>query len=168
VNRPGPGIENYLVSREVGTILLIVSALFPIANPLGNAPIFLTLTTDDSAASRRLLSRRIALNRFFLPVASFLIGTNILVFFGISIPVVQVGGGLLVVSTGWAMLKVKAEADQGSDMQKTVDQTGAFRKAFYPLTLPLTVGPGSISVAITLGANAPHGLGQNLLSVEPR
>jgi multiple antibiotic resistance protein len=150
---------------ELKIILLIISALFPIVNPLGNAPIFLTLTKDYSAASRRLLSRRIALNSFFLLVASFLIGTNILAFFGISIPVVQVGGGLLVISTGWAMLKEKDDVEQRSDIQKTVDHAGVFRKAFYPLTLPLTVGPGSISVAITLGANAPHRLGQNLLSV---
>jgi multiple antibiotic resistance protein len=147
------------------TILLIVSALFPIVNPLGNAPIFLTLTHNYSAASRRLLSRRIALNSFFLLVASFLIGTNILSFFGISLPVVQVGGGLLVISTGWAMLKEKEDVDQRSDIPQTADQHGVFRKAFYPLTLPLTVGPGSISVAITLGANAPHRLGQTFLSV---
>jgi multiple antibiotic resistance protein len=147
------------------TILLIVSALFPIVNPLGNAPIFLTLTNNYSAASRRLLSRRIALNSFFLLVASFLIGTNILSFFGISLPVVQVGGGLLVISTGWAMLKEKEDTDQRSDIPHAPEQNGVFRKAFYPLTLPLTVGPGSISVAITLGANAPHHLGQNFLSV---
>lgn len=148
------------------TILLIVSALFPIVNPLGNAPIFLTLTNNYSAASRRLLSRRIAFNSFFLLAASFLIGTNILSFFGISIPVVQVGGGLLVISTGWAMLKEKDDADPRSEFPNTADQSGVFRKAFYPLTLPLTVGPGSISVAITLGANAPHRLlGQNFLSV---
>jgi multiple antibiotic resistance protein len=150
---------------ELKIILLIVSALFPIVNPLGNAPIFLTLTKDYPTASRRLLSRRIALNSFFLLVASFLIGTNILAFFGISIPVVQVGGGLLVISTGWAMLKEKDDAEQRGDIRKTVDHAGVFQKAFYPLTLPLTVGPGSISVAITLGANAPHRLGQNLPSV---
>ena len=147
------------------TILLIVSALFPIVNPLGNAPIFLTLTKNYSAASRRLLSRRIAFNSFFLLVASFFIGTNILAFFGISIPVVQVGGGLLVISTGWAMLKEKDDAEPRSDLPKKAEHAGVFRKAFYPLTLPLTVGPGSISVAITLGANAPHRLGQNFLSV---
>jgi multiple antibiotic resistance protein len=164
VNIPMTTFEDALYPA-LKTILLIVSALFPIVNPLGNAPIFLTLTKNYSAASRRLLSRRIAFNSFFLLVASFFIGTNILAFFGISIPVVQVGGGLLVISTGWAMLKEKDDPEPHSDLRKTTEHAGVFRKAFYPLTLPLTVGPGSISVAITLGANAPHRLGQNFLSV---
>ena len=105
-----------------------------------------------------------AVNSFFLLIASFLIGTHILDFFGISIPVVQVGGGLIVVSNGWAMLKQKEEPDR-QDVQRRVNLQDIFRNAFFPLTLPLTVGPGSISVAITLGANLPHHLGANLLAI---
>lgn len=105
------------------------------------------------------------MNSFVLLIASFLIGTHILNFFGISIPVVQVGGGLVVISNGWAMLKQKEEPDRGHDVQRKVNLQDIFRNAFYPLTLPLTVGPGSISVAITLGANLPHHLGANLLSI---
>src|SRR5262245_21866609 len=105
------------------------------------------------------------MNSFVLLVSSFLVGTHILNFFGISIPVVQVGGGLVVISNGWAMLKQKEEPDHGRDVQKKVDLQDTFRNAFYPLTLPLTVGPGSISVAITLGANLPHPLGPNLLAI---
>lgn len=115
---------------QLKTILFIISALFPFVNPLGNAPIFLTLTEDYSATSRRLLSRRVALNSFFLLVASFLIGTNILAVSGISIPVVQVGGGLLVISTGWGMLKEKDDPDPRSDIPKTADHARVFRKAF--------------------------------------
>ncbi len=144
--------------------LLIVSALIPIVNPLGGSPIFLAVTHEYSNAARKLLSRRIALNSFFLLVASFLIGTYILAFFGISLPVVQVGGGLIVVSTGWTMLKQRDDDHRG-DVQKNVNPLDVFRKAFYPLTLPLTVGPGSISVAITLGANEPHGFGVHYLSI---
>jgi multiple antibiotic resistance protein len=151
--------------EAVKTTLLILSALFPIVNPLGGSPIFLALTRDYSASARRLLSQRIALNSFVLLVASFLIGTHILAFFGISLPVVQVGGGLIVVSTGWAMLKQRDEPDRSEAAQRNVDCQDIFRYAFYPLTLPLTVGPGSISVAITLGANAPRHLGPNFLDI---
>jgi multiple antibiotic resistance protein len=151
--------------EAVKTTILIVSALFPIVNPLGGSPIFLTLTRDYSTASRRLLAQQIAINSFILLVASFLIGTHILAFFGISLPVVQVGGGLVVMSTAWAMLKQKDDDDRGHEARRNVNPQDIFRNAFYPLTLPLTVGPGSISVAITLGANAPRHLGPNFLGI---
>src|SRR6266481_3373346 len=109
-------------------ILLVLSALFPIVDPLGGSP--------------------------FLLVGSYFIGTYILAFFGISLPVVQVGGGLIVVATGWTLLKQRD--DEKHDVHRTVQPQDTFRHAFYPLTMPLTVGPGSISVAITLGANAAH------------
>jgi multiple antibiotic resistance protein len=147
------------------SILLILSALFPIVNPLGGSPIFLSLTNDYPATARRLLARKVAMNSFILLISSVLIGTHILNFFGISIPVVQVGGGLIVISNGWAMLARKEEPDRGGDVQRKVNLQDIFRNAFYPLTLPLTVGPGSISVAITLGANLPHHLGANLLAI---
>ena len=108
-----------------------------------------------------LLAQRIALNSFILLIVSFFIGTHILAFFGISLPIVQVGGGLIVVSTGWAMLKQKDD-DRGEGVHRSVDQQDIFSNAFYPLTLPLTVGPGSISVAITLGANEPRILSLHL------
>ena len=76
------------------SVLLILSALFPIVNPLGGSPVFLALTQDYPAPARRLLARKVAINSFILLIASFLIGSHILDFFGISIPVVQVGGGL--------------------------------------------------------------------------
>jgi multiple antibiotic resistance protein len=145
-------------------ILLILSALFPIVNPLGGSPIFLTLTRDYSPPERRALSWRVAMNSFFLLLASCLIGTHILTFFGISLPVVQVGGGLIVISTGWAMLNRSDEDDEDVEhggTRKHVSPRDEFKNAFYPLTLPLTVGPGSISVAITLGANIPRHYGWN-------
>lgn len=135
---------------------LIVSALFPIVNPLGGAPIFLSLTNYYSTEQRKILSRRIAINSLLLLVGSFFIGTHILAFFGISIPVVQVGGGLVVMSAGWKMLNQNEEDAARQDVHRTVDLRDLFSRAFYPLTLPLTVGPGSISIAITLGANEPH------------
>jgi multiple antibiotic resistance protein len=140
----------------ITSTLLVLTALFPIVNPLGSAPLFLSLTRYYSADQRKILSRRIALNSIALIVASYFVGSHILAFFGISIPVVQVGGGLVLASTGWAMLKQKDEDDMKAGVHRNVDTNDLFQKAFYPLTLPLTVGPGSISVAITLGANEPH------------
>jgi multiple antibiotic resistance protein len=147
------------------SIVLILSALFPIVNPLGGSPVFLSLTREYPASARRILARRVAMNSFILLIASFLIGTHILAFFGISIPVVQVGGGLIVVANGWSMLKQKEEDDRSRQVHRSVDLSDVFRNAFYPLTLPLTVGPGSISMAITLGANEPRHLGANLLAI---
>jgi len=147
-------------------IFLIVSALFPIVNPLGGSPIFLSLTRQYSTSTRRALSWRIAMNSFFLLVGSYLVGTHVLAFFGISLPVVQIGGGFIVISTGWEMLKrsdeEKEERPKGPQDMLPQDK---FDNAFYPLTLPLTVGPGSISVAIALGANAPNHYGMHHLVI---
>ena len=137
--------------------LLVVGALFPIVNPLGNTPIFLTLTRGLLASGRKQLARAIAINCFVLMVVSIFLGTHILGFFGISLPVVQVGGGLVVVSTGWALLRQSDNDDATEGAQKPCNETDYMRQAFYPLTMPLTVGPGSIAVSITLGANRTPG-----------
>lgn len=138
-------------------ILLVIGALFPIVNPLGTAPIFLSMTQGFSTGVRTALSMRIAINGFLLLVVSLLIGTNILDFFGISIPVVQVGGGMVVMATGWRLLN-RRDDEEGGSVSRGMGRTEISNQAFYPLTLPLTVGPGSISVAITVGANAPHAI----------
>ena len=138
----------------VREILLIFVALFPIVNPLGTAPIFLSLTRDLPAASRAHLARQVAFNGFMLLLGAIFIGNYILAFFGISIPVVQVGGGLVVLSTGWKLLQ---SANDGEPSRHSAHSLSPDQRAFYPLTLPLTVGPGSISVAITIGANRSAG-----------
>jgi multiple antibiotic resistance protein len=149
--------------EAVKSLFLILSALFPIVDPLGGSPIFLAMTREYSPVTRRALSLRIAMNSFFLLVGSYFIGTHILTFFGISIPVVQVGGGLIVFSTGWTLLKQSYD-DDPKGVMNTIQPADPFRNAFYPLTLPLTVGPGTISAAITLGANS-HQQGFNLWNI---
>lgn len=146
------------LSDLVRNTLLVVGALFPIVNPLGNTPIFLSLTRGLSSQDRSALARMIALNGLALILTSIFIGTHILAFFGISLPVVQVGGGLVVISTGWALLRQPNDdkTSEGSGRQEC-HETNYSSQAFYPLTLPLTVGPGSISVAIAVGANRPEG-----------
>jgi multiple antibiotic resistance protein len=144
---------------------LVVGALFPIVNPIGNTPIFLSLTRGLSGRGRTVLARMIALNGLILILASIFIGTHILAFFGISLPVVQVGGGLVVISTGWSLLRQPNDDDTGAtDSSRQCNEADYSRQAFYPLTLPLTVGPGTISVAITVGANRPAGSGWPLLA----
>jgi multiple antibiotic resistance protein len=152
------------VVEAAKSLFLILSALFPIVDPLGGSPIFLAMTREYSPSTRRALSLRIAMNSFFLLVGSYFIGIHILSFFGISLPVVQVGGGLVVISTGWTLLKQSYD-DDPRGVKKGIQPTDPFHNAFYPLTLPLTVGPGSISVAITLGANAPQHQGVDLVSI---
>ena len=146
------------IAELVRTSLLIVGALFPIVNSPENLPVFLSLTSDLSTGSRAVLARKIAVYGFFLLVVSVLIGTHILAFFGISLPVVQVGGGFVVIAAGWKLLN--GPDDDGKapvSPAKSPDPSYISQRAFYPLTLPLTVGPGSISVAIAVGASRPPG-----------
>ena len=140
--------------------LLVLSALFPIVDPLGGSPIFLALTREYSPETRRGLSWRVAMHSLVLMIASYFIGSHVLNFFGVSLPVVQVAGGLVVISTGWSMLNSKE--DEHNVSRKTVDPSDVYGSAFYPLTLPLTVGPGSISVAVTLGASETRRYGLNI------
>ncbi len=148
---------NRALSDLISSTLLVVGALFPIVNPLGNTPIFLSLTRGLSDRGRSALARMIAINGLILILTSIFIGTHILAFFGISLPVVQVGGGLIVITTGWTLLR-QTDGDGGEqDGCHDCDESDYARQAFYPLTLPLTVGPGSISVAIAVGANESEG-----------
>jgi multiple antibiotic resistance protein len=134
------------------SFLLVYAGLFPIVNPIGSAPIFLALTSNNSIAVRRGLARRVAINGFILLLGSLFVGSHVLVFFGITLPVVRIAGGLAVASFGWRLLRDGVEPAQHSG---AVDDSGPI-DAFYPLTMPLTVGPGSISVAIALGAQRPE------------
>lgn len=145
------------MADAVKVFLLTVSALFPIVDPLAGSPIFLTMTRDYPRETRRVLAWQVAVNSLVLMVASYFVGAHVLNFFGVSLPVVQVGGGLIVASMGWGMLLEKDETYQMS--RQNVQCSDALHSAFYPLTLPLTVGPGSISVAVTLGANSTRRYG---------
>ena len=137
------------------TVFVVVAALLPILNPPGAAPVFLAMTEGADATMRAVLARRIAVNVLVMLVAAMFIGSFVLEFFGISLPVVRVAGGLLVCSTGWQLLSA-ADPQTNSDAARTATTVSLdvlSQRDFYPLTFPLTCGPGSIAVAITLGAN---------------
>src|SRR4051794_13253803 len=118
---------------------LAFAALFPIINPLGVAPIFLSLTSAYPEPVRRLLSRKIALYGFLLLGTSLTVGNALLTFFGISLAVVQIAGGFVLSNTGWSLLNQESSPSGNGATSGTGKD--ALEHAFYPLTLPLTVGP---------------------------
>jgi multiple antibiotic resistance protein len=140
-----------------GIVFIAVAALLPIIDPFGGAPIYLAMTSELSSEERARTATFVALYSFVLLTASILIGAYVLDFFGVSIPAVQVAGGIVVCALAWSLLNgpitpaVAAPAAPSSP-------DSLRQRAFYPLTMPLTVGPGSISVAVTLGANPPRNL----------
>ncbi len=140
-------------SNFANAFLLVYAGLFPIRNPIGDAPIILGLTRHCAENERNRLALRVTLNSFFLLLGSRVVGSYVLEFFGITLPVVRVAGGLVVAATGWNLLQ--AEDDDGEDEQ-TAHKPVHPNQGFYPLTMPLTVGPGSIAVAITLGSQRPR------------
>ena len=134
--------------------LLTFAGLFPIVNPIEAAPFFLALTPNLSNEERFGLARRVAINGFALLLGSMVIGPWLLVFFGIDLPVVRIAGGLVVTALGWKLLTEEQWSDHGeANVQPGVPRPVG---SFYPLTMPLTVGPGSISVAITIGSRKPE------------
>jgi multiple antibiotic resistance protein len=128
--------------------LLVLAALFPVVNPPGSALVFLSFTKRTTVAVRRSLARRVAMNSFFVMAVSLLIGAFILRLYGISVPILRVAGGLIVATSGWKLL------NEGSHKEEELfvpDKHAFTSQAFYPLTLPLTTGPGTIAVLISLG-----------------
>jgi multiple antibiotic resistance protein len=141
------------MSEFTNTFFFVFAALFPVVNPLGGAPLFLGLTSDCTAKQRGSLALRVAVNSFWLLLGSMMFGSLILEFFGITVPVVRVAGGALVAAMGWKLLN--EGANQKADELHEADGSATAAYGFYPLTLPLTVGPGSISVALTIGSHHP-------------
>jgi len=140
-------------------VLLAVGALLPIIDPLGGTPIYLAMTTGLTPAQRSPMARTVSANSFLLLLASNLVGAYVLDFFGLSIPAVQVAGGLVVCAIAWSLLNSpnSPPAIAGDGPPAAVTEDFGLR-AFYPLTMPLTVGPGAISIALTLGANPTRGV----------
>jgi multiple antibiotic resistance protein len=133
-----PGILTY----AIGTL----AALFPIANPIGSVPIFYSLTATDTRSERRKLAAKITIN-VILVLAVFLIGgRTFLEFFGISLNVLQIAGGLLVAHAAWEMVtshqRLTASEQRAGEEKEDI--------SFTPMATPLIAGPGSIGVVIGL------------------
>ncbi len=146
------------VAPFLKSLVLVPLTLLPIINPLTAAPVFITTAGDNPVVVRRM-ARQIAFNSWCVLVVSMLVGIYVLDIFGISLPIVRIGGGLLVTASGWRMLNSSAE----SDVQQAVahrparmTRTEIVRRSFFPITFPLTTGPGSIAAAIALGVHLPR------------
>lgn len=135
------------------SFLFTVATLLPIINPLAAAPIFLSLTSGVSPTSRKKLSERIGINLFIMLTVAIFSGNMVLSFFGISLPIIRIGGGLLVIATAWKLVNAT-----GSDTEEAIDRAEGYSidrlraKAFYPLTFPIICGPGTIAATLTVGA----------------
>ncbi|WP_423681223.1 MULTISPECIES: MarC family protein [unclassified Undibacterium] len=141
-------------------LLVVPITLLPILNPIAIAPIFLSMTGPIEPEIANRLAKRIAINCFFLLMGAIFIGSYVLDFFGISLPIVRVAGGIVVGMAGWKLLN-----DQSQD--KLLNSVAAShggqwnreelrRRSFYPFSFPLTVGPGTIAASVTLGTQMPH------------
>jgi multiple antibiotic resistance protein len=139
------------------------SALLPLINPLGSALIFLGLVGNAPIGAYRALARKIAINTVIFFAIIELVGSSVLGFFGISLPIMQFAGGIVIAMIGWSLLNQK---DSSTTHEKTDAAEAAVpaitpgeinslqEKAFYPFTFPITAGPGCIVVMLTLGAHA--------------
>jgi multiple antibiotic resistance protein len=141
------------------------SALLPLINPLGSALIFLGLVGNAPIDTYRALARRIAINTVIFFAVIELVGSSLLAFFGISLPIMEVSGGIVIAMIGWSLLNQK---DSTPSQEKTDAAHAAIpavtgyeinrlqEKAFYPFTFPITAGPGCIVVMLTLSVHATH------------
>jgi multiple antibiotic resistance protein len=164
------------IDFTIQQFLLALSGLIAIVNPIGGAFIFAQVTSAYSHAERVLLSRKIGVYAALVMLGALWAGTPILNFFGVTLAALRIAGGLVVMSSAWTQLnrpeareaRKQAEAsgskDRGSNDRGSTILIEANRDpapgplaeiAFFPLTLPFTTGPGTIAVAITLGANRP-------------
>jgi multiple antibiotic resistance protein len=148
------------------------SALLPLVNPLGTALVFLGLVGIQPAAVYKSLARQIAINMVVFFAVIELIGSYVLSFFGISLPIVQLAGGVVVAAIGWGVLNQPDadSANQAAGAQiaaSKVDPQGMWAsKTFYPLMFPITAGPGCLVVMLTLSAHTMEGttLTENVLA----
>jgi multiple antibiotic resistance protein len=128
------------------------SALLPVINPIGSAMLFLQFVPNVDHATKKHMARRIAINAIWFLLIVQITGSYVLRFFGISLPIVQVAGGLVLASMGWSLL-TKPDPETNT-AQVPVSPASLEDLVFYPLTFPITAGPGCIVVALTLSAHA--------------
>ncbi|MDI2091359.1 MarC family protein [Commensalibacter oyaizuii] len=150
----------HALSSVSGSFLLCLPALISIADPLGSSLIFYQVTEERDDDERRILARKIAINSFMILALSALIGEFVLRFFGISIDAVRIAGGLVIAVRAWTLLNApeqnadrkQKEAEQGG---RTMALPNGLDAAFFPLTMPFTIGPGCIAVTIALSSVKP-------------
>jgi len=128
-------------------------ALFPVVNPLGGAFVILALTVGTPSNLYNQVCRKIALNTFILLLIVFFLGTYFLEFFGISLHIVEVGGGIVVAFIGWNLLNQSPNKNTESKTNTNTASKNILASAFYPFTMPITAGPGAMAVVLTINAH---------------
>lgn len=156
-------MDGFVVARVLSEFMFGYATLFAIINPFGLAFVFLDRTMGLSQPERATIARRVAIYAFFVLIGSLFIGSPLLGFFGISVPALRIAGGLVVAAAGWSMLNEPVE-DASVTSASGASVEVVRRMAFFPLTVPLTTGPGSIAAAIALTANRDNELRGLLLS----
>jgi multiple antibiotic resistance protein len=147
------------VETAVGAFLLAFPALFSIVNPIGGALIFDTVTAGRTRGAKQKMAFRIGVNSLLVLLASLWLGGYILNFFGVSLGALRIAGGLVVAVRAWSLL-MQAEMHEERKAHQAEPAQHAEDIAFFPLTMPLTTGPGTIAVAIALSSQRPEaGLG---------
>ena len=142
------------VATAWGAFLLAFPALFSIVNPIGGALIFDSVVSDRSRGEKKRLAFRIALYAFVVLLTSLWLCSFVLAFFGVSLSALRIAGGLVVAAQAWSLL-MQAEAHEERKAHQAEPAEDAEAIAFFPLTMPLTTGPGTISVAIALSSQRP-------------
>ena len=140
-------LDGFLVARGINDFLFGFSTLFAVINPPAVALVFYGRTAAITDAARARIARQVAIYALGVLLGSLVLGSYVLGFFGISVAALRMGGGLVVALAGYAMLT--APDTEGPATQTEAELT---RSAFFPMTMPLTTGPGSIAAAIALGA----------------
>lgn len=146
-----------VVGSAVASFLVALPALLSIVNPLGGALIYNRVTAGRTEKERAALAWRVAAYSAVVMLTALWIGASLMSFFGVSLEALRVAGGLVVAATAWEMLSISRETERESRKQEQAEATdgGADDIAFFPLTMPFTTGPGTISVAIALSASRP-------------
>ncbi|MBS0642050.1 MAG: NAAT family transporter [Proteobacteria bacterium] len=149
------------MQHVIAAFLLGFPALFSIVNPVSAALIFQEVTARIDRPSRLRLARKVALNATVVMVVALLGGSYVLAFFGISLAALRIAGGIVVALTGWELMN--APDARETDKREQASHASGEDIALFPLTIPITTGPGTIAVAIALGAAHPSSLSGMML-----
>jgi len=143
------------MNASAQTFLLALSALFSIVNPIGVAFIFSQVTANRSHSERKQLAGMIAFYSALVMLVALWGGAYVLSFFGISLSALRIAGGIVVGINAWLLLQAPERTEERKQ-QQAAESEGIESVAFFPLTIPFTTGPGTMSVAIALGSNRPN------------
>lgn len=147
-------LQEYTISLTKG-FFFTLATLLPFLNPPAIAPIFLAVTNNLSQDTRSELAKKVSMNIVLMLTMTVIIGQTILSFFGISLAIVRIGGGLLITYSAWKLINESENENEDSSNNSNTDTSLSDKQlqalSFYPLTFPITCGPGAIAGSISIG-----------------